>query len=71
MTGYGTRVQYSIFRCRLSERHLERLKWKITKRITEEDDLFIMQLCPSCIKRLRQKFGEEKWPKKILSFEIV
>lgn len=71
MVGYGTRIQYSIFRCRLSERNLEKLRWEIVKIMKEEDDLFILQLCPSCVKRLREKFGEKEWPIKIPSFEIV
>ena len=71
MEGYGTRVQYSIFRCRLSERNLERLRWEITQKVTKEDDIFIMELCSSCIKRMNKKFGDDVWPEKTATFEII
>ena len=28
--GYGERLQFSVFRCRLTERELERLRWELT-----------------------------------------
>ena len=31
LEGYGTRLQYSVFRCRLDELTLEKLHWELNK----------------------------------------
>jgi CRISPR-associated protein Cas2 len=37
--GYGRRLQYSIFRCRLTVRQMERLHWELEEMLTAEDRL--------------------------------
>lgn len=69
--GYGSRVQYSIFRCRLSERQLEKLRWEISKEMKGEDDLLIIGLCASCCSKVRIKQKDESWFEKPVSFEIL
>ena len=46
LEGYGSRIQYSVFRCRLSERQAERLRWELTTILEEEDDLGVRVSVP-------------------------
>jgi len=71
LEGYGTRVQYSIFRCRLNHRSLERLKWELTKIMEKEDDLLVIGLCPNCAGRITRRNYEEKWSEEVRTFEVV
>ena len=71
MTGYGTRIQYSVFQCRLNNRLLERLRWELAKLMKKEDDLLIIELCKSCVKRLRKRCGNNVWPEEPPTFEII
>jgi CRISPR-associated protein Cas2 len=48
LEAYGTRVQYSVFRCRLDCEALEKLHWELTKILVEEDDLLVIPLCDCC-----------------------
>jgi len=43
--GYGRRLQYSIFRCRLTVRQMERLHWELEALLTSEDRLLILRGC--------------------------
>lgn len=45
--GYGVSLQYSVFRCRLDDRELERLRWELAKVMDESDRLLVIHLCPS------------------------
>ena len=36
LKGYGTSLQYSIFRCRLTRRQLERMRWELEKELASE-----------------------------------
>ena len=49
--GYGRRLQYSIFRCRLTPLQMEKLRWELEKLLTEEDSLLVLTLCEACEKR--------------------
>jgi CRISPR-associated protein Cas2 len=44
LEGYGTRVQYSIFRCRLDHLSLEKLHWELNQIMESEDDLLVIPL---------------------------
>ena len=48
LEGYGTRVQYSVFRCRLDRITLEKLHWELNQIMKEEDDLLVIPLCGEC-----------------------
>src|SRR5579862_7996729 len=52
LEGYGERLQYSVFRCKLSDRQLERLRWKLSRELATEDSLLIVPLCDACVSRL-------------------
>lgn len=71
LKGYGVRLQYSLFRCRLSERQRERLQWELSLLLKPEDDLLIVGLCSHCSERLRKKGGNMDWEPEFSLFEIL
>jgi|SRR2546425_8393738 len=62
LKGYGTSLQYSIFRCRLNLRQLERLRWELEKMLDPEDSLMIAGLCTGCIARVVVRNPRVQWP---------
>ncbi len=71
LEGYGERLQFSVFRCRLTERELERLRWELTKKMEREDDLLVIGLCPSCGAKVSERQGDDKWKEQPATFEVV
>jgi len=72
LLGCGTRLQYSVFRCRLSERELERLRWELGKILAKEDDLLIIGLCSACVGKIKVKNKNlDDWLEKPKGYEIV
>ncbi len=71
LEGYGTRVQYSVFRCRLRPRELERLQWELTRTLDPTDELLIIGLCDGCAGRIRTKGQKDSWKEKEVTFQIV
>lgn len=69
--GYGRRLQYSIFRCRLTARQMERLRWELEKTLTTEDRLLILGLCDGCERRVASHNRPESWKDDSNSFEIA
>jgi CRISPR-associated protein Cas2 len=53
LLGYGHRIQKSVFRCRISRRQLERLRWELASILEGEDDLLIVELCARCTSKVR------------------
>ena len=49
MEGYGHRIQYSVFRCWMTARAVERLRWKLTELLDPADDVLLMPLCKRCV----------------------
>jgi CRISPR-associated protein Cas2 len=62
LEGYGERLQYSVFRCRLSGRDMERLRWELGQILGREDDLLVIRLCASCVRGIRNRRSTEGWP---------
>jgi len=71
INGYGRRLQYSIFRCRLTVRGMEKLRWELEKLLTAEDRLLILTMCESCENRTAAHNRPESWTGEPKSFEIV
>ena len=71
MLGYGHRLQYSIFRCRLSERDIERMKWELTKVMESEDSLLVAGLCRACVRKLKADGSSAGWPKDRPGYGII
>jgi CRISPR-associated protein Cas2 len=43
LEAYGTRVQYSIFRCRLTRESLEKLRWELAEILDQADSLLVIR----------------------------
>jgi CRISPR-associated protein Cas2 len=69
--GAGTHVQYSIFRCRLDDREVEKLRWELTKVMSPEDALLIVDLCPQCATRVVSRNHVEGWDEVPSTFRII
>jgi CRISPR-associated protein Cas2 len=61
LKGYGERLQYSIFRCRLSQREREKLRWRLEQILATEDSLLIAGLCDRCVERIESCNRPEVW----------
>ena len=70
LKGYGERLQYSIFRLKLTRTQMESLRREIEKILTEEDDLMIVRLCQRCADRVCDSRPEVDWTKPNPRFEI-
>lgn len=52
LQGYGDKLQYSIFRCWLSQRGREKLRWELEKILAPDDDLLLIRLSSQCVRGL-------------------
>jgi CRISPR-associated protein Cas2 len=71
LEGYGQRLQYSVFRCKLSARHLERLRWELSREMTNEDSLLVVPLCDRCAVRLVAHGEAYDWPDEPAPYVVV
>ena len=74
MEGYGHRVQYSVFRCWLTARESERLRWELTEKLAAEDEVLLMPLCPRCVDGVVGIHGRDRpaeWKEEPPRHEIV
>jgi len=71
LKGYGTSLQYSIFRCRLTRRQLERMRWELEKELEEEDSLLIVSLCSGCSERVIARNAKEDWVEEQPRFRVL
>jgi len=74
MEGYGERMQYSVFRCWMTPRESERLRWELTEMLTPEDDVLVIPLCSTCVSGISCTHVEahpETWPSEPDRFRIV
>lgn len=53
LEGYGERMQYSVFRCWLTRREMEQLRWELTELLAVEDDVLLIPLCGGCVEGIR------------------
>ena len=71
LKGYGESLQYSVFRCRLTKRQLERMRWELEKELASEDSLMIVGLCNSCTSKLVARNTKVQWEKEAPRFSVV
>ena len=74
MEGYGERMQYSVFRCWLTEREMQRLRWELTEILVAEDEVMLIPLCERCvagIQRTHTVAGPPHWPSEPEGYKIV
>lgn len=69
--GYGTRLQYSVFRCRLSTREMEEMRWELSKLLAPEDDLLVIGICSHCASHILSKGYEEDWLEEVTTFDVI
>lgn len=62
LKGYGESLQFSIFRCWLSQRDREKLRWELEKILAAEDNLLLAGLCDRCVERIVTCNRPEAWP---------
>lgn len=61
LSGYGERIQYSVFRSRLNPVELERLLWELGRVQAPEDSLLVLPLCPQCAAAVRGRAHPQPW----------
>lgn len=73
LEGYGERLQYSVFRCRLDRVGLEKLCWELAGILKEEDDLLVMPICGKCAERvpIHSTGDQSSWAAAPPTFRIV
>ncbi len=71
LEGYGQRVQFSVFRCLLSDRQVERLRWELAQRMEPSDSLLIIGLCSACVNSIRKKNLPQDWPEEPEGWLVV
>ena len=74
LEGYGERMQYSVFRCWMTPRQMQQLRWELTEMLATEDDVLLIPLCPSCVSGMQTTHGESHaacWPKEPEGHKIV
>lgn len=71
LNGYGRRLQYSIFRCRLTKIEVEKLRWELEKELTKEDKLLILNVCERCENKTLSLNRSESWQEKDKTFDFA
>jgi len=51
LLGYGERVQYSVFECKLSPAELIKLRIEVNQWLQDEDRVNYFRLCVHCLRR--------------------
>lgn len=69
--GYGRRLQYSIFRCRLTKLEMEKLRWELEKDLTVDDKLLILNICDNCEQKTMPLNRPESWTEADKRFDIA
>lgn len=68
--GVGHRVQYSVYRARLDDQQVERLRWELAQVMAVEDALLIVDLCPRCASNVISRNHVEGWSEHAPAFRV-
>ncbi len=74
MEGYGERMQYSVFRCWMTVREMERLRWELTELLLPEDEVLLIPLCGTCVAGIvgiHNAAAAPQWPDAPVRHQIV
>ena len=69
VTGYGERLQYSLFRCHLTRAQMEHARHELEKAMEEEDDLLVIRLSSRC--QIVERTDRRSWTELPSRFDIV
>lgn len=71
LEGYGRRLQYSIFRCRLTKIEVEKLRWELEKELSKDDKLLILNICERCENKTVSMNRPESWIQEDKTFDFA
>ena len=71
LQGYGERLQYSIFRCWLTGREREKLRWELEQILAAEDALLLLRLCNRCVEGIHLYNRPDAWLVERETYRIV
>ena len=71
LNGYGRRLQYSIFRCRLTRIEIEKLRWELEKELSADDKLLILNVCEKCEGKTVALNRAESWIQDDATFDFA
>lgn len=71
LQGYGERLQYSIFRCWLTGRQREKLRWELEQILAAEDALLLLRLCNRCVEGVHLYNRLNTWSVEEEKYRIV
>lgn len=73
LESYGTRLQYSVFRCRLDVELLEKLHWQLAEIMDDVDDLLVIPLCSRCAGRVPEHStgDQSSWVEPPPTFRVI
>lgn len=71
LKGVGRPVQYSIFRCRLDDQEIEKVRWELAKVLDATDRVLVVDLCPGCAERVISRNHVEGWTRAPETFRIL
>jgi len=73
LESYGSRIQYSIFRCRLDPKSLARLRWELAEIMDTTDSLLVMPICSKCAGKvpLHSTPDQHDWADEPSTFQII
>ena len=73
LESYGTRIQLSVFRCRLDVESLEKLHWELSQIMDKMDDLLVIPLCDRCAGKVPEHStgDQQSWAQPPPTFRII
>lgn len=71
LTGYGTRIQFSVFRLQSTPKQIERLRWEMAQVLEDEDHFMIAGLCSRCANEVIVDRGTPAWEPEPPNFVII
>jgi CRISPR-associated protein Cas2 len=71
LNGYGRRLQYTIFRCRLTKIEIEKLRWELEKDLSTDDKLLILNVCERCENKTVSLNRPESWRQEDKTFDFA
>lgn len=69
--GYAERLQYSVFRCKLSLQQVEKIRLELERVLDQEDSILIISLCNRCVARIAKTNSANNWLPEPESFLIL